>query len=450
MDILNLVHSSVHKRRVLVLSDHLLRFLPSESTVLDIGSGDGLLGYMLKTRGTGMEVHGIDVLARPQTHIPVRRFDGVNIPFESKSFAFALLVDVLHHTEDPFLLLREASRVARCGVVIKDHLRRGLGSWSTLRFMDWIGNARHSVNLPYNYWTPAEWQVAISRMGWKINQWEDDLALYPKPADLVFGRRLHFIGSFRVDISSTGTNRKPGTGKTQEDAEQRGSRWEEAYQDFETPRKEIEKFKRRLRNIGATGWPRSVKIVELFCGRGNGLHALTQLGFRNVEGVDLSPNLLEKYCGQAKCYLCDCRKLPFADGAYDVVIVQGGLHHLPKLPEDLSACLDEICRILKPGGSFVSVEPWQTPFLGLVHALCFSPARRLSKMLGALATMIEEEEITYEAWLGLAPEILMLFERHFISRLCLKKWGKLLFVGTVRSTGASAVPLLRNTPTMPS
>jgi 16S rRNA G1207 methylase RsmC len=59
MNPLNGIHSSyMLKRRVDVLSNHLLRFLPSNSTILDIGSGDGLLGYMLQKRnGSGGSRH---------------------------------------------------------------------------------------------------------------------------------------------------------------------------------------------------------------------------------------------------------------------------------------------------------------------------------------------------------------------------------------------------------
>jgi hypothetical protein len=64
--------------------------------------------------------------------------------------------------------------------------------------------------------------------------------------------------------------------------------WEEAYLRFESPEEEIRKFIGRLKFMGATKWPRNAKIVELFCGRGSGLRALHQLGFSEVEGIDLS------------------------------------------------------------------------------------------------------------------------------------------------------------------
>src|SRR5438045_9525698 len=65
--------------------------------------------------------------------------------------------------------------------------------------------------------------------------------------------------------------------------------WEAAYLRFETPAEEIRKFRRRLLRLGAGRWPRSAAVVELFCGRGNGRHALDSLGFTRVQGGDLAP-----------------------------------------------------------------------------------------------------------------------------------------------------------------
>src|SRR6267143_1244854 len=109
--------------------------------------------------------------------------------------------------------------------------------------------------------------------------------------------------------------------------------WEAAYLRFESPEEEIRKFIRRLTRLGAPQWRRDAEIVELFCGRGNGLIALQRLGFTRLEGVDLSPRLLAQFKGSAKCTVADCRRLPFADRSKVVLIVQGGLHHLPSLPD---------------------------------------------------------------------------------------------------------------------
>ncbi len=207
-------------------------------------------------------------------------------------------------------------------------------------------------------------------------------------------------------------------------------RWEAAYLRFETPEEEIRKFLGRLKKLGADRWPRDSEIIELFCGRGNGLHALHHMGFTRLHGVDLSPRLLAEYKGPAETRLCDCRRLTFADRSCDIAIVQGGLHHLPKLLEDLHQTLAEAHRVLRKDGILMAVEPWRTPFLRLAHAAASNPVtRRMWHKLDALQTMTELEIITYEQWLGQPKTILSCLQRYFQPEQCLFRWGKLLFIG---------------------
>ncbi|HKS82425.1 MAG TPA: class I SAM-dependent methyltransferase [Candidatus Acidoferrales bacterium] len=206
--------------------------------------------------------------------------------------------------------------------------------------------------------------------------------------------------------------------------------WEAAYLRFETPEQEIQKFLRRLRALGAEAWPRDARILEIFCGRGNGLRALERLGFKNLEGADLSARLLAEYHGPAKCTECDCRKMPFAGGSKDVVIVQGGLHHLPNLPQSLDETLAEAKRVLANDGRMVIVEPWLTPFLSFVHFACgMRPARRLWPKLDAMAAMIKHERNTYEQWLSQPDLIRRSVMRHFAPVRESVGWGKWNFVG---------------------
>jgi len=209
--------------------------------------------------------------------------------------------------------------------------------------------------------------------------------------------------------------------------------WEAAYLRFETPEEEIRKFTGRLNRLGAHQWPRDVEIVELFCGRGNGLVALERLGFTRLEGVDLSPRLLAQYKGPAKCMVADCRKLPFLDRTKDVLVVQGGLHHLPNLPADLEQTFSEMQRVLRKTGLVIFVEPWRTPFLTFVHFVCEIPwVRRLSRKMDALATMTEHEIRTYTQWLG-QPELIRKVARaHFLPVHESFSRGKWNFVGTAR------------------
>ncbi|MDQ3062624.1 MAG: class I SAM-dependent methyltransferase [Acidobacteriota bacterium] len=212
--------------------------------------------------------------------------------------------------------------------------------------------------------------------------------------------------------------------------EQIQTAWEDAYTRFETPEEEIKKFVGRLNKLGQKKWQRDAQIVDIFSGRCNGIRALEKLGFTNLEGVDISPNLLSKYQGKAKLYTADCRQLPFEDSSRDIIIVQGGLHHLPKLPEDLEQTLSEVKRVLRPAGRFVMVEPWETPFLRLIHFLSERKSiRAISNKFDAFDTMTRYEAKTYFQWLSKSDEIIRLLHEHFDEIKSWQKWGKLVFVG---------------------
>ena len=158
MSLIESVHGCyVHKRRISILSDRFSKLIPSNSRVLDVGCGDGRLARLIADKRPDISIQGIDVRLRDHAAIPAEAFDGKSIPYDQGSFDVVMFVDVLHHTREPMILLREAVRTARQAILIKDHLVKGAFAYSTLRFMDWVGNARHDVALPYNYWTPAEW-----------------------------------------------------------------------------------------------------------------------------------------------------------------------------------------------------------------------------------------------------------------------------------------------------
>lgn len=205
--------------------------------------------------------------------------------------------------------------------------------------------------------------------------------------------------------------------------------WEAAYKRFETPEQEIAKFVARLTRFGFETLDRNLRIVDIFCGRGNGLVALEKMGFRDLAGVDLSDSLLEEYHGTAQMHLADCLDLPLESDAYDVVIVQGGMHHLPEMPNDLDRCLEGVRRILKPSGKFYVIEPWKTPFLVFAHAVTeLSLMRKLYAKGDALAIMTDRERVTYEQWLGMPEQIRESFERHFDVESWKTTWGKLAAV----------------------
>ena len=149
MSLLARTHDAIHRRRVEVLAEHLAPLLPHGAHMLDVGCGDGELSARLGTLRNDTHIQGVDVLVRPRAAIPVQAFDGSRLPFDDASLDAVLMVDVLHHTDDPLVLLRESVRVARSAVLIKDHLRDGFAAHLTLRGMDWV----ETPGMEYSYHT---------------------------------------------------------------------------------------------------------------------------------------------------------------------------------------------------------------------------------------------------------------------------------------------------------
>ena len=203
MKVLGHIHERfVHQRRVEVLASALSRLMPRNARVLDVGCGDGLLSKRILERRNDISITGVDVLVRRDTHIPVAEFDGDHLPFDDKSVDVVLFVDVLHHTTDPTRLLREARRVASDSLVIKDHTKDGLLAGQTLAFMDWVGNARHGVALPFNYWPERRWRQEFGDLALEIAYWTKDLGLYPWWDTWLFDRSLHFISRLTIRSAS--------------------------------------------------------------------------------------------------------------------------------------------------------------------------------------------------------------------------------------------------------
>ncbi len=186
-------------RRVRALATAIAPLVGQSWHLLDVGAGDGRLADLLRRRVAESRVEGYDVLPRADAAIPVHPFGGRVIPAGDASADAVLLADVLHHTDDPMVLLREAARVARTAVIIKDHRTSRPLARPVLRVMDWAGNRAHGVALPYNYWSHARWCAAFDTLGLRLVHYQTVLGLYPWPADWLFERGLHFVARLDRD-----------------------------------------------------------------------------------------------------------------------------------------------------------------------------------------------------------------------------------------------------------
>lgn len=190
----------VYSRRVNTLSNSFASLIFDGMNVLDIGCGDGLVSSKIISSKKDVSIQGVDIVPREKGFIDIRMYDGKTLPFTDNEFDAVIFSDVLHHADDPFALLLEASRVSRKFIIIKDHLCESGFDDARLRVMDWVGNARFGVPLPYKYFSLSEWNGIFSKMSLKKTKWIDELDLYCFPLNWIFSNGLHFVALLEKDL----------------------------------------------------------------------------------------------------------------------------------------------------------------------------------------------------------------------------------------------------------
>lgn len=102
-------------------------------------------------------------------------------------------------------------------------------------------------------------------------------------------------------------------------------------------------------------------VLEAMCGSGSTAQYLLSKGAR-LSGLDISPALMQKFkehWPMATAIRGSILDTGLPDQSFDCIFVVGGLHHVqPHLDE----AVDEIYRILRPGGYFCFAEPHARSF----------------------------------------------------------------------------------------
>ncbi len=140
------------------------------------------------------------------------------------------------------------------------------------------------------------------------------------------------------------------------------------------------------------------RVLEIGCGNGRvwqGREGLLPEGVQ-VLLTDFSPLMLDK----ARAALsgsstfsyaqADIQALPYADGAFDAVIANHMLYHVP----DLAKGLAEVARVLRPGGQFYASTFGQESYRELSQVyMAFPGGERFVRMESATFTLQNGEAV---------------------------------------------------------
>lgn len=133
------------------------------------------------------------------------------------------------------------------------------------------------------------------------------------------------------------------------------------------------------RHYGAVPFPdrRSISLLEAGCGSGANLWALAREGFDahgldlSAEGLALCAEMLRSWNVQAELREGDMTSLPYAPAAFDAVLDVFSSYCLDE--PGFARFLDDVTRVLKPGGRFFTFTPHKGSDAFTNHA----PARLL-------------------------------------------------------------------------
>ncbi len=151
------------------------------------------------------------------------------------------------------------------------------------------------------------------------------------------------------------------------------------------------RWKRRLVDLAAP--VPGLRALDLATGTGDIAFALAARG-AHVVGLDVTRRMIELARQKAAAersavhfLVGDMVSLPFASGSFDVVTTGYGLRNVP----DLRAAIDEMLRVLTPGGQVLSLD-FNRPSNALVRAVYLA---YLTIVGGALGWILHRDPDTY-------------------------------------------------------
>lgn len=158
------------------------------------------------------------------------------------------------------------------------------------------------------------------------------------------------------------------------------------------------------------GWT----MLDIGCGGGATLQRLLKRSKNGtVYGIDISEESVAKACAvnadmldkQVFIRQGSAEKLPYKNESFDLVTAVETVYFWPNLPN----CLQEVRRVLKPGGHFVimvEVADEDSKWTSLVEGMTAYPPEQLKAMLddaGFIQTAWHRKKPSYATIIGMNP-----------------------------------------------
>jgi ubiquinone/menaquinone biosynthesis C-methylase UbiE len=111
-------------------------------------------------------------------------------------------------------------------------------------------------------------------------------------------------------------------------------------------------------------------MLDVGCGNGNLLFEVLKRKKITTAGIDLSEKMIQeakiRLDGEVDLKCGDSEHLPWKNNSFDIVTCTLSFHHYP----DPRAVLNELRRVLTPGGKVIIADPWEpTPLRQIANLI---------------------------------------------------------------------------------
>ena len=173
--------------RAKIIYDEIMDSLIGDS-LLDIGCGNGFISNLAKAHFKQIQLLDVVEYVHDALDLPFKRYaEGQPLPID-KLFDTVLLLTVLHHSNDPVELLKQAWRATNKRLIIIESVvgirqvcppahyelmdSSDEDQIAYAAFVDWFYNRvlHDDVPVPYNFTTPEKWQAIFLENGMRLKR----------------------------------------------------------------------------------------------------------------------------------------------------------------------------------------------------------------------------------------------------------------------------------------
>lgn len=174
------IFSKIYERAARKMCSDCREFIEKGSKILDLGCGSGIVAKNFQDFFQ-IEVMGVDIEDKRVVNIPFKIIDGKNLPFPENFFDVVLTSYVLHHSQDPIVLLKEAKRVSKDKVIVYEDLpTEGFLSKLICQLHNFTFNRffQHQNNR-LSFKSDKEWEKIFNSIGLSISHKKRVKSFYP-------------------------------------------------------------------------------------------------------------------------------------------------------------------------------------------------------------------------------------------------------------------------------